>query len=107
MCCLQISTDLSPTNKYATIAPLFLVLAVTIFKELIEDIQRHKADDVVNSSRTLVLRGSDFVEIAWAEVTVGDIVCVYNKQSVPADLIIISSSDEHGVVYIETSGLDG
>ena len=101
------STNLSPTNKYATIAPLFGVLLVTMIKELIEDVQRHKADDKVNSSRAQVLHASAFADVAWADVRVGDIVCVHNKQSVPADLVILSTSDEFGACYVETSGLDG
>ena len=40
LCASQVSTTLSPTNKYATIGPLSLVLAFTMIKEAVEDYVR-------------------------------------------------------------------
>ena len=37
----------------------------------------------------------------------GDLCRVEDQQVFPADLILISSSDEDGVAYIETASLDG
>ena len=36
----QVSTNLSPTNKYSTLLPLMLVLIISIVKEGIEDVKR-------------------------------------------------------------------
>ncbi len=103
----QVLTNLSPTNKYATIIPLIGVLAVSMIKEMGEDIARHKADEAVNASRARVLRDGRLLDIAWAELRVGDFLYVQNRQSWAADVVLLASSDEHGVCYIETSGLDG
>ncbi len=37
----------------------------------------------------------------------GDIVKVENKDPFPADIIMFSSSEQHGLCYVETSNLDG
>ncbi len=37
----------------------------------------------------------------------GDLCRVEDQQVFPADLVLISSSDEDGVAYIETASLDG
>lgn len=43
----------------------------------------------------------------WKQVNVGDIVKLYNDDEVPADVIILSTSDDDGACYIETRNLDG
>ncbi|XP_010159015.1 PREDICTED: phospholipid-transporting ATPase IB-like, partial [Eurypyga helias] len=45
--------------------------------------------------------------IMWKEVAVGDIVKVTNGQHLPADMIIVSSSEPQAMCYIETANLDG
>ena len=104
---LQVGTTLSPTNKYATALPLLGVLLVTMIKELYEDYLRHRADDAVNASRVLVLRDTAFVATQWSNLTVGDVVRLENHEFVPADIVVLSSSDALGLCYVETSGLDG
>uniref|UniRef100_A0A3Q2VUN1 Phospholipid-transporting ATPase n=1 Tax=Haplochromis burtoni TaxID=8153 RepID=A0A3Q2VUN1_HAPBU len=43
----------------------------------------------------------------WKQVAVGDIVKVTNGQHLPADMVIVSSSEPQAMCYIETSNLDG
>lgn len=104
---LQVSTDLSPTNKYATILPLTLVLMVTLIKEGVEDYSRHKADERINNSIAHVVRGGELMDVKWKDVLVGDVIRVKNGESVPADFVILSTSGTEGMCYIETSNLDG
>lgn len=40
-------------------------------------------------------------------VCVGDIIKLENNQFVAADLLLLSSSEPHGLCYIETAELDG
>lgn len=48
-----------------------------------------------------------FNRSTWKEVKVGDIVRVQNNEEVPADLLILSSSDEDSCCFVETKNLDG
>lgn len=43
----------------------------------------------------------------WKDVRVGDIVRVQNNEEIPADLVIISTSDDDNCCYVETKNLDG
>lgn len=43
----------------------------------------------------------------WKDVQVGDFVRIYNEEQIPADIVILSTSDPDGACYVETKGLDG
>lgn len=43
----------------------------------------------------------------WKNVQVGDFVRLYNEEPVPADIIVLSTSEADGACYIETKNLDG
>uniref|UniRef100_A0A4X1URT0 Phospholipid-transporting ATPase n=1 Tax=Sus scrofa TaxID=9823 RepID=A0A4X1URT0_PIG len=93
---LQQIPDVSPTGRYTTLVPLLFILAVAAIKEIIEDIKRHKADNAVNKKQT-----------QGRNVNVGDIVIIKGKEYIPADTVLLSSSEPQAMCYIETSNLDG
>lgn len=43
----------------------------------------------------------------WKNVQVGDFVRLYNDEEIPADIVILSTSDPDGACYTETKNLDG
>ncbi|KAG7092955.1 hypothetical protein E1B28_009257 [Marasmius oreades] len=43
----------------------------------------------------------------WEDVRVGDIVKIYDNESIPADVLICSTSEEENEAYVETKNLDG
>ena len=43
----------------------------------------------------------------WKSVQVGDFLRIYNEDQIPADLVVLSTSDPDGACYVETKGLDG
>ena len=43
----------------------------------------------------------------WKNVKVGDFVRLQNEEEIPADIIVLSTSDHDGACYIETKNLDG
>ncbi|KAG8520290.1 Phospholipid-transporting ATPase IB [Galemys pyrenaicus] len=90
---LQQIPDVSPTGKYTTLLPLMIILTITAIKEIIEDYV----------SLLLV----NVLKIAGLNVIVGDIVKTTNENFLPADMVLISSSEPHATCYIETSNLDG
>ncbi|ETK93343.1 hypothetical protein L915_03474 [Phytophthora nicotianae] len=124
---LQLCTDLSPTNEYSTIGPLMLVLTATMIKEGLEDRARHQQDWVVNHGKVETLDGmvepgkklksagdisrtnhlGDFQSIFWKNVRVGHVIKIHDQEQVPADMVLLFSSQETGEAMCETSSLDG
>lgn len=43
----------------------------------------------------------------WKNVQVGDFVRIYNNDQIPADVVVLSTSDPDGACYVETKNLDG
>ena len=105
---LQQIPGVSPTGRYVTIVPLFLILCLILIKEVVEDVKRHQADIRVNNTKVKVLAERGVWEVrAWREVGVGDILLVEDDSYFPADLVLLSSSEPQGMCYIETANLDG
>ena len=43
----------------------------------------------------------------WKKLEVGDVVLLRDNDQVPADIVVLSTSDPDGVCYLETKNLDG
>ena len=43
----------------------------------------------------------------WKDIRVGDIVMIKNNESIPADIVVLSTSNPQGICYVETKNLDG
>ena len=54
-----------------------------------------------------MLRHSKEKIILWQDVQVGDLLKVHDHELIPADGILLSSSDPKGTCFLETSNLDG
>ncbi|KAE9256457.1 putative phospholipid-transporting ATPase [Phytophthora fragariae] len=105
---LQVATTWSPTNKYTTAGPLVIVLLVSMIKQGVEDKKRHDADNVQNSRHCKVLgRHGEIVTKEWQEVLVGDVLRLGDRDEAPADVFILSTSEEEGRCFVETCNLDG
>ncbi|CAE8583409.1 unnamed protein product, partial [Polarella glacialis] len=104
---------LSPTSEYATLLPLCCVLFVTFCKDAYEDYRRWKDDCRVNSQMCeLIDPGSGgswdpVKKIRWSDVAVGDFIRLNRDDPVPADVLMVCSSQAEGVVFVDSAQLDG
>ena len=98
---------ISPLNSLTAIIPLIFVLGVSMIRELIEDLSRHKYDKISNNEEVMVLRENKFVPIQSKLLKCGEIVLIYENEHIPADLVILDSGIGDGKCYVETSTLDG
>lgn len=106
--CIQQIPDVSPTQKYTTIVPLSVVLLASAFKETQEDLKRHQSDTELNARIAKVLRADgSFDQRKWKNIHVGEVVRLESDDFIPADVVLLSSSEPEGLCYIETSNLDG
>ena len=99
--------ELSPTSSWATIAPLSLVLTVTMLKDAYLDYKRHQSDKEINNREVLIWKAEATQFQKWSQLQVGNIVVLKENQPVPADLVLLTTSHQEKICYIETSNLDG
>jgi phospholipid-transporting ATPase len=104
---LQQIPNISPTGRWGTIMPLTVVLTVAAIKEIWEDFQRLKQDRKINKRVVQRLAGGQWTDALWQDLHVGDLVKVAKRGPFPADLVLLGSSEDSGIAYIETSNLDG
>ncbi len=98
----------SPLSPYSTLVPLTMVLSLTMIKEGVEDLKRHKSDWETNRrSAEILSAGGIWVEKKWRDIVAGDIAKVNDRCELPADVILLSSSHDNNGCYIETSNIDG
>ncbi|KAI0261943.1 hypothetical protein BC834DRAFT_829493 [Gloeopeniophorella convolvens] len=112
------------------IAPLAFVLLVTMGKEAYDDYKRNLRDREANSALYLILSPPSATSPAQtaeddlsqslleadlpptrsvpsSSIRVGDLVLLEKNQRVPADLVLLRTSDTSGTCFIRTDQLDG
>ncbi|KAG8591805.1 hypothetical protein GDO81_000313 [Engystomops pustulosus] len=96
-------------QKEITMIPLVVVLSIIAVKDGLEDYRKHKLDKVINHLLTHVFcrKEKKYIECYWKDVKVGNFIRLQCDEIIPADMILLHSSDPDGICHIETSSLDG
>lgn len=105
--CLQLVAIITPVNPLTTWLPLAVIFGVTAVKEAIDDYGRRNADKAANGRIYTVVREGKKVDIPSRDIAVGDIVYLRENDEVPADCVVLATSDVNGNAYIQTTNLDG
>ena len=104
---LQLNAKLTPVNPMSTWGPLFLVVFLRMLKEGYDDLNLRKGDRAANSREVTVCRGEQRQKVPSASLRVGDVLYLTKDSEVPADMVVLKTSDELGGCYIQTTNLDG
>ncbi|VDL29900.1 unnamed protein product [Hymenolepis diminuta] len=79
-----------------------------MIKQGYEDYLRHKADREINNRPIEVIDESGLLITKKSyELVVGDIILICNGDTLPCDIVILSSNESSGECYVTTASLDG
>lgn len=92
---------------FTYIAPLVFVLSVTMLKEAYDDFKRWRRDKEANSQKYERLTPSGMEKIPSSRIRVGDLIVIHTDQRVPADCILLRTTEKSGASFIRTDQLDG
>ena len=105
---LQLIPGVSPIPIYTTALPLAVILGVSMLREAVEDLRRHKSDARANGAPcTKIGKQGGLVKVRSQDLAIGDICVIYRGQEVPADVVLVGSSAEGGSCFVSTCNLDG
>nr|XP_025966960.1 phospholipid-transporting ATPase IK [Dromaius novaehollandiae] len=104
---LQTFPEISTLPWYTLLFPLSCLLIIRGLRDLIDDIGRHQSDRKINSRPCEILSGKRFRWQKWCDICVGDIVRLRKENFVPADMLLLCSSEPSSLCYVETADIDG
>ncbi|XP_040446384.1 phospholipid-transporting ATPase IK [Falco naumanni] len=104
---LQTFPEISTLPWYTLLFPLSCLLTIRGLRDLIDDIGRHQSDKNINSRPCEILSGKSFRWQKWHNICVGDIVRLRKESIVPADMLLLCSSEPSSLCYVETADIDG
>ncbi|XP_060934887.1 phospholipid-transporting ATPase IC [Limanda limanda] len=107
MVVMQCVPAIASVPWYITVIPLLLVLLVRGCKDLGNDMARRRSDSQINSRPCDILISQSFHPLQWKDLCVGDVLRIHRDQVIPADLLLLYSSEPHSLCYVETADIDG
>ncbi|CAF1330163.1 unnamed protein product [Adineta steineri] len=108
MACTQFYPVFRVGPLYTYWAPLIFVICVSMMREGYDDIKRAYRDREINSQKYILLNeNGDRQSIQSSELQVSDIIIIQKNQRVPADVVLLQTSDKSGTCFIRTDQLDG
>lgn len=107
MACSQFIPDIRVGYLYTYWGPLLFVLCVTMIREAVDDFRRFVRDHEVNSQKYKKLTIHGAVNVASSDIRVGDLILLEKNQRVPADMVLMRTSERAGACFIRTDQLDG
>nr|KAF6347845.1 ATPase phospholipid transporting 8B3 [Myotis myotis] len=104
---LQGIPEISTLPWFTLFAPFTCLLIIRATRDLADDIGRHRSDRTINNRPCQMLVGSSFLWRKWKDLCVGDLVCLHKDNIVPADVLLLASTEPSSLCYVETADIDG
>ncbi|XP_058584471.1 phospholipid-transporting ATPase IK isoform X8 [Neofelis nebulosa] len=104
---LQGLPEISTLPWFTLFVPLICLLVIRATRDLVDDIGRHRSDRIINNRPCQILVGKSFLWRKWEDLYVGDVVCLHKDNIVPADLLLLASTEPSSLCYVETADIDG
>ena len=97
MACIQFIPMFRIGPLYTYWAPLIFVIFVTMLREAFDDIKRARRDKELNSQRYTLLNDSGReISVPSSKLKVSDVILIQKNQRVPADVVLLQTSDKSG-----------
>uniref|UniRef100_A0A5F8H3X5 Phospholipid-transporting ATPase n=1 Tax=Monodelphis domestica TaxID=13616 RepID=A0A5F8H3X5_MONDO len=90
---LQTIPEISTLPWFSLMMPLVCLLIIRGTRDLVDDIVR--------------ISLCSFCKKRWRDIHVGDVVCLQKDDFVPADLLLLATSEPSSLCYVETADIDG
>lgn len=124
ICVMNFCPKLEVINPVLALAPIAVVLCITLIKDAFDEIGRLKNDRKLNDSVTQVynFKTNKYENAKWKNLQPGDILLLLNNETIPADVLLLASYDHAAgnegdihegeliskpCCYVETMNLDG
>lgn len=103
ICLSQFIPPLKVGFLFTYISPLAFVLIVTLMKEAWDDLQRMQRDKELNNTRfERVTTTGHGKSVTSASLKVGQIIKVHHNERIPADLVLLYTTEKSGAIFIRT-----
>ncbi|UJR23043.1 hypothetical protein I4U23_026069 [Adineta vaga] len=100
------SVRISPLYTYWF--PIAFILCISMIREGYDDMKRRLRDRELNSQKYTLLKANGQKEqIPSSDIQVSDMIIIQKNQHVPADVVLLQTSDKSGTCFIRTDQLDG
>jgi len=108
LACSQFFPTLKIGYLYTYWLPLGFVLTVTLLREAYDEIKCHNRDKEINFARYYKLqKDGSTVLIPSCKIQVSDVIILEKNQRVPADIVLLRTSEKNGTCFIRTDQMDG
>ncbi|XP_006869134.1 PREDICTED: probable phospholipid-transporting ATPase IK [Chrysochloris asiatica] len=104
---LQSIPEISTLPWFTLFMPLVCLLVIRAARDLVDDIGRHRSDTTINNRPCQILVGKSFLWRKWKDLCVGDVICLHKNSLVPADMLLLASTEPSSLCYVETADIDG
>ena len=99
--------QLNPTDSWTTVAPLSILILISLAQDAYNDYLLSKKLKRLNESVYGVWNGQDFIAKKSQDILVGQIILLQMNDLVPADIILLSRSKSNDSIFFDMTNLLG